>query len=40
MKFTEIDKAILIGLIIGDGYINENGRIKIQHGEKQKEYVE
>lgn len=40
MKFTEIDKAILIGLMIGDGYINENGRIKIQHGEKQKEYVE
>ena len=31
MKFTEIDKAILIGLLLGDGYINDKGRIEIEY---------
>jgi hypothetical protein len=31
---TEYDKSIIIGLIIGDGYINNKGRICIEHGEK------
>lgn len=35
---TEYDKSIIIGLIIGDGYINNKGRICIEHGEKQFEY--
>lgn len=30
----------MIGLILGDGYMNENGRIKIEHCEAQKEYIE
>lgn len=38
MKFTEIDKAILIGLLLGDGYINDKGRIEIEHRIQQKEY--
>lgn len=28
----------MIGLIIGDGYMNENGRLSVEHGEKQEEY--
>lgn len=38
MKLTEKDKSILIGLLLGDGYIDDKGRICIEHGEKQKEY--
>ena len=38
MKLTEKDKSILIGLLLGEGYIDEKGRIQIEHGEKQKEY--
>ena len=38
MKFTEIDKAILIGLLLGDGYINDKGRIEIEHCIQQKQY--
>lgn len=40
MKFTEIDKAIMIGLMLGDGYMDYKGRLKIEHCEAQKEYVE
>lgn len=38
MKLTEKDKSILIGLLLGDGYIDDKGRIYIEHGEKQREY--
>lgn len=38
MKFTKKDLSILIGLLLGDGYIDPKGRIGIEHGEKQKEY--
>ena len=38
MKLTEKDKSILIGLLLGDGYIDDKGRIYIEHGEKQKDY--
>lgn len=38
MKLTEKDMSILIGLILGDGYIDDKGRIGIEHGEKQKDY--
>lgn len=38
MKITDIDKAILIGLLLGDGYINDKGRIEIEHCIEQKEY--
>ena len=38
MKLTEKDMSILIGLLLGDGYIDDNGRIQVEHGEKQKEY--
>lgn len=38
MKLTERDKSILIGLLLGDGYIDDKGRIYIEHGEKQKDY--
>ncbi len=38
MNFTKLDKAIMIGLTLGDGYINPNGRFEIAHCEKQKDY--
>lgn len=38
MKLTEKDMSVLIGLILGDGFISNKGRIQIEHGEKQKEY--
>ena len=38
MKLTEKDMSILIGLLLGDGYINISGSIAIEHGEKQKDY--
>lgn len=38
MKFTEIDKAIMIGLLLGDGYINDKGRVEIEHCIEQKDY--
>ena len=38
MKLTEKDMSILIGLLLGDGYIDDKGRIYIEHGEKQKDY--
>lgn len=38
MKLTEKDKSVLIGLLLGDGYIDGKGRIQIEHGEKQKDY--
>ena len=38
MKFNEKDKAIIMGLLLGDGYISPNGRISIEHSEKQKNY--
>ena len=38
MKFTEIDKAIMIGLLLGDGYINDKGRVEIEHCIEQRDY--
>ena len=38
MKLTNKDMSILIGLLLGDGYIDDNGRIEIEHCEKQKDY--
>lgn len=38
MKLNKKDISIIIGLILGDGYIDDRGRISVQHGEKQKEY--
>lgn len=38
MKLTEKDMSVLIGLLLGDGYIDDKGRIGIEHSEKQKEY--
>ena len=33
-------KAILIGLILGDGHITPNGILNITHSIKQKDYIE
>lgn len=38
MRITNKDMSILIGLLLGDGYISEKGRIEVEHCEKQKEY--
>lgn len=37
---TKDDKAILIALAIGDGYIDKNGCIHIEHSQNQEEYVQ
>lgn len=39
MKIKKQHRNLLIGLSIGDGYINKNGFIDIWHSPKQKEYV-
>lgn len=38
MKLTKKDMSVLIGLLLGDGYINDKGRIEVEHCEKQKDY--
>lgn len=40
MNFTNYDMAILLGLLLGDGYIDPRGQIQIKHCEAQKEYCE
>lgn len=40
MNFTKYDMAILLGLLLGDGYIDPRGQIQIKHCETQKEYCE
>lgn len=32
-------KSLLIALVLGDGYINRKGALKIRHGYKQYEYI-
>lgn len=42
MSLSERQKQILIGLLLGDGHLELNGkntRLKIDHGEFQKDYV-
>jgi len=34
MRITNKDMSILIGLLLGDGYISEKGRIEVEHCEK------
>lgn len=40
MNLAKQDIAILLGLLLGDGYIDPRGQIQIKHCEKQKEYCE
>lgn len=40
MNFTNYDMAILLGLLLGDGYVDPRGQIQIKHCEAQKEYCE
>lgn len=43
MSLTKTQEAILIGTILGDGYLQKTGeknaRLRLEHGEKQKEYL-
>ncbi|MEG0773672.1 hypothetical protein [Clostridium sp.] len=39
MKFTNYDKAIMIGLTLGDGYIDPKGMLQITHCDRKKEYL-
>lgn len=38
MTFSEKDKAVLIGLIIGDGCLSKENALKIAHSAKQRDY--
>ncbi|MCG2719358.1 MAG: hypothetical protein L6266_01275 [Nanoarchaeota archaeon] len=40
LKLTQSEYDVLIGSILGDGYITKKGKIQIEQGEKQKQYVE
>jgi len=44
MKLSLRQKNILYGLILGDGYLQEigqkNARLRLEHSEKQKEYID
>lgn len=39
-NMTQEEKSLIIALIIGDGHIDDTGRISINHCEKQKEYLQ
>ena len=43
MKLTQTQEAILLGTILGDGYLQKTGaknaRLRLEHGEAQKEYL-
>ena len=43
MKLTKCQEAVLLGTILGDGYLQKTGlknaRLRLEHGEAQKEYV-
>lgn len=43
MKLSSIQKDILIGTILGDGYLQKTGeknaRLRLEHGFRQKEYL-
>lgn len=38
MKLNDYDNSVIIGLLLGDGYIDDRGRISIEHCKQQKEY--
>lgn len=37
---TETENSLIVALLLGDGYISPEGRICINHSEKQREYIE
>ncbi|MEO8637698.1 MAG: hypothetical protein ABI430_02240 [Candidatus Taylorbacteria bacterium] len=43
MKLTERQESILLGTILGDGYLQKTGlknaRLRLEHGDAQKEYL-
>lgn len=43
VNLTKRQEAILIGTVLGDGYLqktgSKNARLRLEHGEKQKEYL-
>lgn len=43
MNFTKRQKAILTGTLLGDGFLQKTGaknaRLRLEHGERQKEYI-
>ena len=43
MNLTKRQRAILVGILLGDGYLQKTGlknaRLRLEHGEKQREYL-
>ncbi len=43
MKLTQRQEAVLLGTILGDGYLQKTGlknaRLRLEHGEAQKDYI-
>ena len=40
LELTERQREILIGCVLGDAYISQLGKIRIEHSVKQREYAE
>jgi len=44
MKLTKKQKSILLGMVLGDGYLQatgkKNARLRLEHGIKQKDYLD
>jgi len=40
LNLTQEEFDILVGSVIGDGYITKKGRVQIEQGENQQEYLE
>lgn len=39
LKLSDLEQSILIGTVLGDGYITKRGKIQIEHGQSQKDYL-
>ncbi len=43
MKLTQRQEALLVGIVLGDGFLQKTGlknaRLRLEHGSKQKEYL-
>ena len=36
---TDYQKSIVFGYVLGDGYLYENGRLQVEQGSDQEEFV-
>lgn len=39
-KLTEIQKEVLVGILLGDAHLEEPSRLKVEQGDKHRAYIE